>query len=205
MPPVHGLQAPAMPPAMAPGPSFAVAEQLAAPAEPRAAHPPPPWQLLFSDEFDAAALDESKWTFQIGDGAHYDVKGWGNEELVRSRGRCLLPALNCRGQAARLPACHTSQPTDCSLGPPVTALPVTHPVQEYYTSSRDNVRLEGSMLVLQAQQSDPANPYSTTSGRIHTLDKFSVAPSAEFPTIRIEARMKLPRGEYQSTSQLHVC
>ena len=49
-------------------------------------------------------------------------------------------------------------------------------------------------FLLQAQQSDPANPYSTTSGRIHTLDKFSVAPSAEHATIRIEARMKLPRG-----------
>jgi hypothetical protein len=105
---------------------------------------------------------------------------------------------------ARLPV-NALQPTDCSLGARFHCPARRTPVQEYYTSSRDNVRLENSHLVLQAQQSDPANPWSTTSGRIHTLDKFSVAPSAEFPTIRIEARMKLPRGEHESTSQLHAC
>lgn len=50
-------------------------------------------------------------------------------------------------------------------------------------------------LALQARQSDPANPWSSTSGRITTLDKFSVSPSEEFPTIRVEARIKVPQGK----------
>lgn len=73
--------------------------------------------------------------------------------------------------------------------PPLPAL-----TQQWYTSDPANVRVEGDCLVLQAQQADASNPWSATSGRVSTLDKFSIAPSAQFGTIRIEARMKLPRG-----------
>ena len=84
------------------------------------------------------------------------------------------------------------------------ALPAAslHGAQQYYTSSPDNVRQEGGALVLQAQQSDPANPWSTTSGRVSTLDKFSVCPTAEFPTVRIEARMKVPEGAWRGRQAL---
>ena len=37
--------------------------------------------LVWSDEFDAAALDLTKWTPQIGDGCDINLCGWGNNEL----------------------------------------------------------------------------------------------------------------------------
>ncbi|PRW51178.1 glucan endo-1,3-beta-D-glucosidase [Chlorella sorokiniana] len=65
---------------------------------------------------------------------------------------------------------------------------------QYYTSNPENVRVENNLLILQAQQSDPNNPWSSTSGRITTLDKFSVSPTEQYPTIRVEARIKVPQG-----------
>ena len=38
--------------------------------------------LVWSDEFDGAAVDTSKWTFQLGDGSEVGLPGgWGNNEL----------------------------------------------------------------------------------------------------------------------------
>lgn len=37
------------------------------------------WQLVWSDEFDGAGLDQTKWSYQIGTGA--PLVGWGNNEL----------------------------------------------------------------------------------------------------------------------------
>src|SRR3990172_3032055 len=40
------------------------------------------WQLVWSDEFGGAAIDSTKWEFQIGDGSGYSLPpGWGNDEL----------------------------------------------------------------------------------------------------------------------------
>ena len=39
------------------------------------------WELIWSDEFDAPALDMSKWTPEIGNGADKSIAGWGNNEL----------------------------------------------------------------------------------------------------------------------------
>lgn len=39
------------------------------------------WQLIWSDEFETASVDVSKWEFQIGDGSAYGIPGWGNNEL----------------------------------------------------------------------------------------------------------------------------
>lgn len=44
------------------------------------------WKLVWSDEFDGAALDRTKWDYQFGNGFYnYDasqwISGWGNEEL----------------------------------------------------------------------------------------------------------------------------
>ncbi len=39
------------------------------------------WDLIWSDEFDAAGIDVDKWDFQIGDGSAYGIPGWGNNEL----------------------------------------------------------------------------------------------------------------------------
>ncbi|KAL4450141.1 hypothetical protein ABPG77_010810 [Micractinium sp. CCAP 211/92] len=105
-----------------------------------------PWELLFIDDFQGDALDQSKWNYVLGDGSTYGLHGFSNGEV------------------------------------------------QWYTSDPSNVRVEGDCLVLQAQQADASNPWSATSGRVSTLDKFSIAPSAQFGTVRIEARMKVPRG-----------
>ena len=36
--------------------------------------------LLWSDEFDGTALDETKWTPMLGDGCDLGICGWGNNE-----------------------------------------------------------------------------------------------------------------------------
>lgn len=41
--------------------------------------------LVWSDEFDQAPVDVSKWSYQMGDGCSYGMCGWGNEELQAYR------------------------------------------------------------------------------------------------------------------------
>ncbi len=41
----------------------------------------PGWKLVWHDEFEGAAIDTTKWSFQIGDGSEYNIPGWGNKEL----------------------------------------------------------------------------------------------------------------------------
>ena len=39
------------------------------------------WQLVWSDEFDGAKLDSTKWDIQLGDGSEVGLpSGWGNNE-----------------------------------------------------------------------------------------------------------------------------
>ena len=42
---------------------------------------PESWELVWSDEFDAAQLDPEVWFFENGDGSQYGIPGWGNNEL----------------------------------------------------------------------------------------------------------------------------
>lgn len=39
------------------------------------------WELIWSDEFEGNALDNSKWNIQTGDGTAQGIPGWGNNEL----------------------------------------------------------------------------------------------------------------------------
>ena len=39
------------------------------------------YDLVWSDEFDGEILDESSWTYEIGDGCDRNLCGWGNNEL----------------------------------------------------------------------------------------------------------------------------
>lgn len=39
------------------------------------------YDLVWSDEFDGESLDESSWTYEIGDGCDKNLCGWGNNEL----------------------------------------------------------------------------------------------------------------------------
>ena len=38
-------------------------------------------KLVWFDEFDGTALDQTKWNYQIGDGCDINLCGWGNNEL----------------------------------------------------------------------------------------------------------------------------
>jgi beta-glucanase (GH16 family) len=42
---------------------------------------PDGWSLVWQDEFDGAALDTTKWSYQIGDGCAEGICGWGNGEF----------------------------------------------------------------------------------------------------------------------------
>ena len=39
------------------------------------------WTLSWSDEFNGAAIDDTKWGYDIGTGAAQGLWGWGNGEL----------------------------------------------------------------------------------------------------------------------------
>ena len=39
------------------------------------------WELIWADEFDGGALNESNWNIQLGDGTAEGIPGWGNNEL----------------------------------------------------------------------------------------------------------------------------
>lgn len=39
------------------------------------------YALIWSDEFDGTAIDESKWSYDLGDGCDLGICGWGNNEL----------------------------------------------------------------------------------------------------------------------------
>ena len=41
-----------------------------------------PWELLFSDEFEGSSLDQSKWSYLIGQGYEYGLPGFSNGEVV---------------------------------------------------------------------------------------------------------------------------
>lgn len=71
--------------------------------------------------------------------------------------------------------------------------------RQWYTDDRRNLRVEGGALVLQAEYDEgaatanpPRKPF--TSGRVRSYLKMGIKPSWRYPTVRIEARIKLPRG-----------
>jgi beta-glucanase (GH16 family) len=39
------------------------------------------YELIWSDEFDGPEIDESKWSYDLGDGCDIGICGWGNNEL----------------------------------------------------------------------------------------------------------------------------
>ncbi|MDN5274446.1 MAG: hypothetical protein JWP06_347 [Candidatus Saccharibacteria bacterium] len=67
--------------------------------------------------------------------------------------------------------------------------------EQGYTKNRENVRIEGGRLIIEAHREpytypdDPAHHYEITSGWIDTRDSFT------FEYGKIEARLKLPEGK----------
>ncbi|KAL4426027.1 hypothetical protein ABPG75_010043 [Micractinium tetrahymenae] len=67
---------------------------------------------------------------------------------------------------------------------------------QVYTGRRVNVRVQSGSLVITAQAEHAGSPYGRyTSARLRTSGRFAVAPSATYPRVRIEARIKLSAGD----------
>ena len=66
---------------------------------------------------------------------------------------------------------------------------------QVYTERRENVRVEKGALVIEARR-DATGEHAgqVTSARLRTAGRFSVAPSPAWPVVRVEARIKLPKG-----------
>lgn len=65
--------------------------------------------------------------------------------------------------------------------------------KQWYTDVPKNLRVENGKLVLQALYDASARkPF--TSARVRTYGKFAVGPTQQYKTVRIEARIKVPRG-----------
>lgn len=151
-----------------------------------------PWALLFSDEFDSpGGLDYGKWTPMIGQGYEYGLPGFANGELQYYTSK----PENLRLENGMI-VIQVGRRLVCMQREAQRSWPACSWLRAGFATRRSPPALRCAPFALpaQAQQSDPGNPYSATSARISTLDKFSVSPSAEYPTIRLEARMKVPQG-----------
>ena len=66
--------------------------------------------------------------------------------------------------------------------------------RQFYDATPRNIRVRGGRLALRAVHDPASAERPFTSARIRTWGKFSVAPSKQHPTVRIEARMRVPAG-----------
>ncbi|KAL4422126.1 hypothetical protein ABPG77_003411 [Micractinium sp. CCAP 211/92] len=67
--------------------------------------------------------------------------------------------------------------------------------RQWYTDLPANLAVRRGSLVLQAvRDSNPGTAPQYTSARVRTFGQFGVAPSAAYPLIRIQARIKVPQG-----------
>ncbi len=107
--------------------------------------------------------------------------------LLRGRLRRQNPTL-CR--QARLQAWCATTAAGQQQGP---SLPP--PCRQWYTDLPANLAVRRGSLVLQAvRDSNPGTAPQYTSARVRTFGQFGVAPSAAYPLIRIQARIKVPQG-----------
>ncbi|MBX9852975.1 MAG: family 16 glycosylhydrolase [Cytophagaceae bacterium] len=98
------------------------------------------WKLAWSDEFNGASLDQSKWTYQTGTGCDINLCNWGNNEL------------------------------------------------QTYTNRPENIAVQNGNLVITARKEN-------FGGRSYTSARIRTAGKADFTYGKIEARMKLPKGQ----------
>lgn len=152
----------------------------------------PPWKLIWRDEFKGAAVDTTKWSYQLSNGVQYGpyMMGWGNNEWqwytsdpanIRVTGGRLLirpkrwgddVLLNQTLLEQRLPDCYNVCKERCD-------------------STGSNPPWLGECI-----WSCSATRFGCryTSARVRTYKKFSVGPVGNNSSVRIVARMKLPKG-----------
>jgi beta-glucanase (GH16 family) len=75
------------------------------------------------------------------------------------------------------------KPTHCVIG---------GMLQQTYTP--ENVRVRNGKLVIEGRYESTGQ---LTSGKVRTQGKYHIAPSTKYPTIKIEASMKLPQGGWR--------
>ncbi|KAG7673251.1 hypothetical protein Ndes2526B_g03321 [Nannochloris sp. 'desiccata'] len=150
------------------------------------------WELLWSDEFSdyaSAAVDPAKWSYQTGDGSQYGIPGWGNDELQyyteRSSnlyvqdGKLIIQAQRESGENSdwMYKKCLNECEYRCNL--------------EGKTKTDD---ISGCVQTCSVPRCDEIKATGATSARIRTFGKLAVVPSEDYPSVRIEASVKLPRG-----------
>jgi hypothetical protein len=149
------------------------------------------WELLWQDEFNdysSAAVDPTKWTMQLGDGFQYGIPGWGNDELQyyteRSSniyvqdGKLHIQAQRESGEA--LDWMYKKCLNDC----------------EYWCTTEDDKKddIPGCIQYCSVPRCENIMLNGTTSARIRTFGKMAVVPSEDYPSVRIEASVKVRRG-----------
>ena len=150
----------------------------------------PDWSMLWRDEFSGpgAAPDPTKWGAQEGDGAEFNLSGWGNQELQYytnrlenayvQDGRLVIQAQRESGATldAVVAMCFLECSQRCSLTTPAGD-PVDPCVQACSVPRCDTFKNRG-----------------ITSARLRTYGRLAVSPSDQFSAVRVEGRIKLPRG-----------
>jgi beta-glucanase (GH16 family) len=150
------------------------------------------WELLWSDEFNdygSPVVDPKKWSVQTGDGSQYGIPGWGNDELQyyteRSSniyvqdGKLVIQAQRESGE--NLDWMYKKCLNECD-----------------YWCSTDETKSQGDIPgcieTCSVPRCDTIKANAVTSARIRTFNKLAVVPSEDYPSIRIEASVKVPRG-----------
>ena len=156
--------------------------------------PPPPaekctsggYSMLFEDNFDF--LDTAKWSYQLYDGWQYGVGNWGNDQyewltnstnnVYTQDGNLVIKARYEPDPTAIFNDCWAECKDRCGrLGYIPGTLEFQYCVEPCGWPRCDYIKQR-----------------AITSGRIRSYKKFSVAPSAQYGSIRIEGKIKLPAG-----------
>lgn len=165
--------------------------------------PPPPgdscinnpeWTTIWQDEFSDASLDPVKWSYQIADGEQYGIEGWGNKEIAYytnrssnvfiSDGSLVIRALYEPNSTFLFEDCWAECRQRCQ-GADQISLEINSTSTVY----------QACLDVCGVPRCETIKARGISSARLRTYKQFFVAPSAEFPLIRIEVNADLPRGE----------
>jgi beta-glucanase (GH16 family) len=137
------------------------------------------WMTLFADHFEGSGVNAAKWGFQLGDGCHLGICGWGNQELQFYTNR----SANARVTAGKL-VIEAREERGAARG----ALEA-----DCWADCRARCGAHGGQC-LDACGGARCPAVRFSSARLRTYRRFAVAPSARHPVVRVEARISVPRG-----------